>query len=274
MNFSNIKLIVSDMDGTLLNSEGKLDRDFFPILKQLQSIGITFAIASGRQYQNLKFNLEDHHENVYFLADNGSYIVKNDQQIHVESLTREKAFELIQLARETKDCELVISGRMNAYVECKEEKYVEYVKRFFEDLQVLDSLEQIPEEEDILKVTIYDPLNSEKNSYPIFKSYEDHLKVKVSSEYWLDISEADAHKGHAVEILQKMLGVSKEETMAFGDYLNDIEMLQSVEYGFAMANAHPELHKITPHRALSNDESGVIRMLEKVLEDHQVQNNS
>jgi HAD superfamily hydrolase (TIGR01484 family) len=67
--------------------------------------------------------------------------------------------------------------------------------------------------------------------------------VKVSGSIWLDISHKLANKGRAMELLQKKYSITTEQTMAFGDYLNDLEMMQQAHYSFAMENAHPDIKK-------------------------------
>jgi len=68
-----------------------------------------------------------------------------------------------------------------------------------------------------------------------------------------------------MEVLQEKFGVSFEQTMAFGDYLNDLELLQKAHYSYAMANAHPEVKKVARFIAKSNDENGVVEVLSELV---------
>ena len=69
-----------------------------------------------------------------------------------------------------------------------------------------------------------------------------------------------------MEVLQKKFGISFEETMIFGDYFNDLEMLQKGYYSYSMANAHPDIRNVARFAAKSNDENGVVVVLEEVLD--------
>ena len=69
------------------------------------------------------------------------------------------------------------------------------------------------------------------------------------------------NKGEALRGVQRMLGIRPEECMAFGDYLNDCELLDAVGESYAMENAHPALKRIAKYIAPSNDEDGVMRVL-------------
>ncbi|MNY54045.1 putative phosphatase YwpJ [compost metagenome] len=104
------------------------------------------------------------------------------------------------------------------------------------------------------------------NSYPHYKKYEQDLQVKVSGPIWLDISHKKANKGRAMEVLQEKFKVTAEQTMVFGDYLNDLEMLEKAHYSYAMANAHPDIKKIARFIAKSNDENGVVEILSEITE--------
>ena len=106
---------------------------------------------------------------------------------------------------------------------------------------------------------------SEETTYPIAKALEKEVKVKVSGEYWLDISHLDTDKGRALKILQDQLKVSKAETMVFGDYNNDLEMIEQADYSFAMQNAHPNVTKAANYTTKSNNEGGVEHILEQLI---------
>ena len=74
-------------------------------------------------------------------------------------------------------------------------------------------------------------------------------------------------KGEAIKNVQRIMDFQPEECAAFGDYLNDCEMLQAVGYGFAMANAHPDLKKLAKFETASCDEGGVLVGIRKLMAD-------
>ena len=82
---------------------------------------------------------------------------------------------------------------------------------------------------------------------------------------WLDCMAKDVNKGHAVKVIQDSLGIKPEETMAFGDQLNDVEMLKQAYYSFAVANARDEVKKAARFQADSNVNNGVLKILQKLL---------
>ena len=91
----------------------------------------------------------------------------------------------------------------------------------------------------------------------------DHLAVILSGEQWVDVMKPGVHKGRAMQMLQEIKGVSPEQCMAFGDYLNDVQLLESVAESYAMENALPEIKEIARYIAPSNEECGVVRVIKE-----------
>lgn len=258
-----IKLVITDMDGTLLDDNHMINEEFWEVFDKLKEKGILFASASGRQYYNLLKNLKQIEDDVYFVAENGTYVVHRGEELFLNALPAEDAGKLIVRARRVEEADIVLCGKKAAYVESRNPKFIQEVEKYYEVYEVVDDLLAV--EDDILKVTLCDFTGAEENSHPHFTEYESKYKVTVSGRIWLDIVNKDANKGVAVERLQKMLGIKPEETMAFGDYLNDVEMLEDAYYSYAMENAHPELKKAARFIAGSNNENGVVEKIKEMI---------
>jgi len=265
MTFSDIRLVATDMDGTLLNSKHEIHESFFPIFRKLKDHGVIFVAASGRQYFNLAKALEPVKDEVIFAAENGSYVIFKDEEIHIQAIEADIVRELVRISRPIKDTYAVICGKKKAYVESDEPEFINHLKLYFERYEVVNDLTEVDDDQ-FLKFTVCDLAGSEVNSYPHFKQFENSLKVKVSGPIWLDISHKDANKGKAMDVLQKKYSVTFDQTMVFGDYLNDLEMLEKGHYSYAMANAHPDIKKIARFIAKSNDENGVVEVLSEITE--------
>ena len=265
MSFSDIRLIATDMDGTLLNSKHELSETFLPAFRQLKEQGILFVAASGRQYYNLLKTLDSVKDEVIFAAENGSYVVFKDEEIHIQAIDPETVSNLIRTARTITRTYPIICGKKKAYVESAEPEFIDHLKLYFERYEIVEDLLQVTDDQ-FLKFTLCDLAGSEANSYPHYKNLEDTLQVKVSGPIWLDISHKQANKGVAMAVLQEKFGISFEETMVFGDYFNDLEMLQKGYYSYAMANAHPDIKKVARFMAKGNDENGVVEVLTTLLD--------
>ncbi|MGL5716078.1 MAG: Cof-type HAD-IIB family hydrolase [Paraclostridium sp.] len=258
-----IKFIATDMDGTLLNSNNEIHEEFYNIFEKIEKENIIFAAASGRQYFNLEKRFETIKDRMMFIAENGTFVVYKGEEIFLNALDRNKANELIEIGKTIKNSNVILCGKTSAYVECTDEDFIKEVEKYYEKYEVVENLSKV--EDDILKVTICDFDGSETNSSKHYEVYKDDLQVTVSGKIWLDITAKGVNKGVAIKALQDKLGFSYEETVVFGDYLNDLEMMGSGYHSYAMENAHDDLKKVARFRAKSNDENGVVHAIKELL---------
>ena len=259
-----IKLIVSDLDGTLLDSNHNLPTDFWKIEQQLADKNILFAIASGRQLFNIISLFDRIKERTLFLAENGTFAYYKGEELFINDLPKQNAIEFIKIGRTVKDGYVILCGKKSAYVENTDERFLNEVRKYYTKLQIVDDLTQV--DDVVLKVTICDFNDVPTNSYLYFKEFENDFKVAISGLIWLDVTSFTANKGVAIEIIQKKLAISKEETMVFGDFLNDLEMMETAEFSFAMKNAHKDIIEISNYTTdFDNNTNGVTQTIEKYL---------
>ena len=255
-----IKLIVTDVDGTLLNDNHELHPDFWKIEEELTSKGILFSIASGRQFYNLESKFERIKDRTMFFAENGTYVIHKGKELYVNPIEENAAKEFIQLGRKLDRTNLVLCGKNSAYIETKDEDFRKEISKFYERLKVVEDLTKV--DDTYLKVTLCNFDGVEDNTFPHFVNYTDRYKVAIAAKVFIDITSLDANKGNAIKGVQKELNISPEETLVFGDYLNDLEMMKVAEHSYAMKNAHPEIIEasnfVTTH---DNNENGVLRTI-------------
>ncbi|MGL4652217.1 HAD family hydrolase [Cetobacterium sp.] len=258
-----IKLVVTDMDGTFLNDKKEFSEEFWNIFEKMEEKNIKFVVASGRQYQNLRKNFDKIKNKIVFIAENGSYVVQNEQEIYSRILTPEMIEKYVQIGRKIPTTDIVLCGKKSAYIESKNPEFLKEVEKYYEEKEIVENLLDIKHDE-IIKIAFCDLSGTEEHVYPFLKN-EVECQVVVSGEIWLDVSHIESNKGIALEALQLELGVSYDETMIFGDYLNDYEMLKKGRYSYAMDNAHEEIKKIANFIAKSNNENGVLEELKKII---------
>ena len=258
-----IKLIASDMDGTLLNDKNEIHEEFYKVFQELKNKNIIFAAASGRQYYNLAKRFEKIKDDMMFIAENGTFVVYKGEELLLNALDKETAIELIKIGRHIKESYVVLCGKKSAYIESKDERLIKEVEKYYEKYKIVNDLTKV--EDDILKVTICDFIGSEENSYTYYNDYKENLQVSVSGQIWLDITDKGVNKGLAINKLQELLIIKHEETMVLGDYLNDLEMMESAYHSYAMENAHDDLKKVARFRAKKNTENGVVEKIKEVL---------
>lgn len=258
-----VRLVVTDMDGTLLDGDGLVPDAFWPLLDRMQESGIVFVPASGRQYATLARIFDRNRTGMVFISDNGTYVVRDDEELASETiplvLVRPLVEHLRDRARAGYDIGVVVSGKRSAYVERTDPAFLVQAETYCARLAVVDDVLAVDDE--ILKVAIVDFAGAETGTSPTLDPFRGELQIVVSGQHWIDVMSLRANKGRAVERLQAELGISREETVAFGDYLNDLEMLDAAGQSYAMADAHPLVLDRARHVAPSHREHGVVTVL-------------
>ncbi|MET2984294.1 HAD family hydrolase [Aureibaculum conchae] len=263
MDLSKVKLVVTDLDGTLLNSKHEVSDEFFNLFNQLKD-HIHFVAASGRQYHSMRSKFESILEDITIVAENGGITMQGDKELLFTDLEAEKTQQLISIIRQLNGGYAVLCGKESAYIETEDQDFISLFDEYYSKYKIVKDLKEVMDD-NILKIAVYHFKSSEKYLYPALKHLEHEIKIKVSGKNWLDMSHANANKGYALEHLQQKMGISKAETMVFGDYNNDLEMLSLADFSYAMENAHPNVKKIANFSTKSNNEQGVEIVLEQLL---------
>ena len=256
-----IRLIVSDMDGTLLDDDGRVPDAFWPLLDDLSQAGILFVPASGRQYQTLH-GIFGEHDGLIYIAENGTNVVQDGISIDVEPVQPAIIAPIVDWVRSTagsgENLGIVVCGARSAYIERSDDDFVNQVREYYAAVEVVADVQATALEDVVLKLAIYDPALAETRSGPALRALDLPAEIVVSGPNWVDVMRQGANKGRALERLQRQLGISRAQTMAFGDYLNDAEMLDAAGHSYAMANAHPSIRARAVNLAPSSSEAGVI----------------
>ena len=218
-----------------------------------------FVAASGRQYNSIVDKLYTIKDDIIVIAENGGFAMKQEIEILATPLDKYHVEKILSTLNTIPNIHPVLCGKYKAYISGNSDEFTEKLSEYYTAFEVLDNLNDFDSE--VIKIAIYHFDSSEQYIYPFVKHFEDELKVKVSGENWLDISNMNAHKGYALEKVMKSYNLYSNEVMVFGDYNNDLEMLALSDYGFAMENAHPNVKKVAKYSTLSNDENGVEHIL-------------
>ncbi|MFF4864112.1 Cof-type HAD-IIB family hydrolase [Streptomyces sp. NPDC001231] len=262
-----IRLIVTDMDGTLLDDAKRLPAGLWPTLAELRRRGVLFSPASGRQYATLAEQFAGHDEGMVFIAENGTYVVRDGVELSSDPLDPAVAARLVgavrQLVAQGVDVGAVVCGKRSAHVERTDEAFLAEVRKYYVRHRIVPDAAAV--DDDIIKVALFDFGSAERTTAPALAPFAATHQVVVSGEHWVDVMNRTADKGAALRRLQRDLGITPAQTLVFGDYLNDLEMLDAAEWSFAMANAHPEVIGRARHLAPSNNDNGVLRTIARLL---------
>ncbi|GLT13601.1 Cof-type HAD-IIB family hydrolase [Vibrio algivorus] len=259
-----IKFIASDMDGTLLDENSQLDPKFYEMYEKLEANGIMFAAASGRQYYSLVETFAPLKDHMYFIAENGTLVMHKEQELYSCIIERSEIEVIVQAARSIDGAHLVLCGKRSAYIETQDPQALKEFAKYYHRRESVEDVLTV--DDDFIKVAICHFDGTEELVFPtIDKHFGETHQVVVSGKIWLDVMNAEASKGAAIKHLQNTLGFTYEQTMSFGDYFNDVEMLKESYYSYAMKNAHPEVKKLARFIAPSNQEAGVLKVINQLL---------
>ncbi len=260
-----IKLIASDMDGTLLDDNKQLPFDFFCTVDGLCEMGIKFVIASGRTYAAVAHLFpEEYLTKLDFICDNGAYIVHNGEVVDITPLDRAVFEEFVAVANQIGGFKLLVCAVNGTYNLPCDPEFNKEVAKFYKNHIECDDLLAI--KDTIYKLAVCDPLGAQTRGKPeLDKVFGDRLNIQVSGPVWMDVMSGGVSKGTALAKLAKILGVDLSEVMAFGDYYNDTDMLQTAGVSCAMANANDYIKSICTNIVGSNNDGGVTKEIQRCI---------
>lgn len=237
-----IKLIASDIDGTLLqNGQTAISEAFFCQARRLMEQGVALCAASGRQYSSLRSLFAPVAEGMYFLCENGAVVYGPGMELLSKTvIDRAVSLELCRDILAIEDCELLISGTNMSYLCPKTAEYIDHIRYFVgNNTTVLQAPEEMPE--DFVKISAYYRPGAALIEPMLAPKWQSRFQVAIAGACWLDFTLAD--KATGIHALCAALGISPDETMAFGDNYNDVPMLDAVGHPYLMSSAAQPLRQ-------------------------------
>lgn len=261
-----IKLVASDLDGTLLPPHKGLPEETFPLIEKLYDKGIIFAPASGRQLPNLKKLFAPVLDKIAIIAENGGLVWHSEKIIYANPTASDKVKYALDIIRQENGLYPLLSCEDCAYYESGNEKFIRMVNASYSSAKRVESLNEIADKVNVIKISVWDefPPCATHGGKLLSPKIKD-LRTMVSGFDWLDVSVANANKGEALKALMAHLDVLPDECEAYGDHMNDLEMLLECGRPYVTANAFAglkeKIHNIIP----SNADLGVIKKLKELL---------
>lgn len=261
-----IKLICSDIDGTLVpDGTMECNPELFEVILKLKKYGIHFAAASGRQVASIEKLFAPVRDQIFYIAENGTYLGCYGRELALKTMERGEMEKIIRDAHcLMPECDIMVSCPRTAYTDSRNPAFLKWMlEGYCYSLEYREDLAQVSGP--LMKIALYrSPMPEEYKKIAVDR-WGRQVQVVTSGDMWIDIMRVDANKGMAVRELQESLYIAPEETMAFGDQQNDIEMLKRAGYSFAVADALPEAKAVARYIAESNKDDGVLKVLKKLL---------
>ena len=250
------------MDGTFLNDNKEMSPEFDRVFKSLKEKQIKFCAASGRQLASLKSVFDEYKDEMLFVAENGAVMEIDGQVIINATLTRDVSDRFLNRLKQLDDMRILYCTSDYSYIDRTDEESMENARMYLPKFGIVKDFTKL----DKLPVKI--SVHSKNGYYYDFKllveEFSDEASICTSGFDWLDIVPKGTNKGTAIAKMQDMLGISPQETMAFGDQMNDFEMINQAYYSYAMDNAIDEIKQIARYTAPSNNEFGVVSTIKEV----------
>lgn len=255
-----IKLIASDMDGTLLNSSKKIDLEFFNLLKKMKEKGIIMVFASGRNLQSLRSLVPvEYYNDILFISDNGSQITYKDETIFIQTLSIDDLKSITSCIEDIKNIRCVVSTPNKIYTNSFKNLLIAKIRGY--NQKYIRNFNKIGDNP--IKFTIFSKECTQEELLIALNPISEKFNITPSGKGTIDVICKDVNKGMAINIIQSKFNVLKSETMVFGDYLNDMEMMECAYYSYAMENAHSKLKDKARFIAKHHNEKGVILAIEE-----------
>ena len=263
-----IKLIATDVDGTLVkDSSREVYDEMIEIIRELTDAGYHFAVASGRQYGSIRRMFERTGRKLHYIAENGAHIILNGENYSVTKMDRKHVEGIMADLRALypEGCHVVASTARGCFLETGDRDFINLIaNEYRNDVTMTDDI--LSEDVDIIKLAVYKKgtIRSIGESV-LLPKWQDQVKTTMAGEEWVDFMDQSVDKGNALQKIQKALGVSREETMVFGDNNNDLGLILAAEESYAVENAVEEVKKAAKHICPDYTQKGVYQILKQLL---------
>lgn len=262
------KLIASDLDGTLLNSQRKISKEALDILSRTAEKGIDFVICTGRMYDSLKFILPQLPFCKYAITCMGAEIYDNFQKkrIYAETMDRNDVLWVADYALK-RNIHMNIYSDNVLYTNSLDEYSQIYFKETTTMAQAIDGdVKEFLKSRDLTKLVLIDePDKIKEYEKDIRNHFGCNLNICASSEYFVEMSSIKAQKDVTLNMLADKLSVKKNEMIVFGDSGNDVAMLKNTGFSVCVANGWDEAKEVSDIIVESNDNDGVARTVNRLI---------
>ncbi len=269
MDIGDVKLIVSDIDGTLLDSASHLSDRTISVIKEVQKKRIPFALATGRTNLMTHQIVKKLGDRLYSITCNGALVYDhhNDKIIHSDFLDREQSLYILKEIRK-RGWEYITYSKDCMYFSYRDKLIENRIQRACDQDSFRYKQTDDPEEiEDIDSLTKIGVLKYESVDENVVSAIarEAGTELKNSGEKFKAIFPSGISKETGLRKLQEYLNVKEENTIVFGDYDNDLPLFERAKYKAAMFNGSKRLKDAANIICRSNNEDGVAVFLEKLL---------
>ena len=199
-------------------------------------------------------------DDIFFISGNGTVVRTKERLLHSWHLEQDIILPIIESIRGIEGASFVMETPGTCYTDAGDDSQLFLLMRdnYHYDIENVDDVTKLPFDK-VTKFAIYHPTSIETSTEQIRKDPRfAHLSMTISGAWWLDITPREAGKGEAYALLQEYLGIKKEETVYFGDNLNDLSAFKETGIAATVANARQELKEAADLVERSYAKNGVV----------------
>lgn len=266
----NYKLIVTDMDGTVLGEDHKITPENKIALKKAEKMGIKIVFATGRFHDSAKEHVEFLDNTMPIISSNGS-IIKHpvtDEVLYSNFIDREICLKVMDIIDNYNlKYQIYTDEKILQKYETEEEMIFmkEFIVKNFSDKAEILFKKDLKEDVKNSKVLKFNVMEIDKQELLDKVRHDlqfvDNIEITSSWKDNLEIMSEGSHKGKAVEYLSSLFGIDREHIIAFGDNYNDLSMIEFAGIGVAMGNAEEDVKNIANYVTDKNGNSGVAKAI-------------
>lgn len=259
-----IKLIASDMDGTLLDESKSVPEETYDLIRQLRAHGVRFAASSGRRYDTLVGYFEPVRDQMDFVASSGSVVYVDGKLQDKEIFSPASLRRLDRVVGMFDTLHLAVFDSHTTFERDDSFHYKPELDKDLPEPVVVGPLP--PVDVNVVKVSIYCEESPMDMAYVLSRELEDDFVFAPSGHQWIDVMQRGVNKATGIRQVMDAHGIEADEVMAFGDSMNDYEIVRMVGDGVAMGNARYALKKVADRIVGTNAEHAVQQEMRALLE--------
>ena len=259
-----IKLIASDMDGTFLDGNECVPEGSYDLVMRLREEGVRFAATSGRRFDTLCELFEPIVDCMDFVASNGAQVIVEGELVDLEVFSHAAVKRLARVVDLFDTMHLALFDETRSYLLDDEARFEREVdKNLPNPVRVFD----VPSPQtSILKASVYCDDAVMDMAYILTRELDDDFVFAPSGRKWIDVMQRGVSKATGIQQVLDAHGIQASEMMAFGDSMNDYEILRMAGTSVAMGNARSAIKQIATKVIGTNVDRSVQRELHALLE--------
>ncbi|MDR2976228.1 MAG: Cof-type HAD-IIB family hydrolase [Streptococcaceae bacterium] len=262
------KIFATDMDGTFLRNDHAYDAERFrKLLDKFDATEALFCAASGRQLLALEELFAEFKDKISFVAENGGVVSIGDEIISAVAFDKAQMEELLralQFMPSSPREDFMISGLKGAYAPLTvSQSYFDFIQDYYAKCEKVSSMSKI--DDVMLKISTHFPQECIFECADWINEHVSFARATTSGYQAVDIIPKGISKATGLDVLAKHFDLTAENVVAFGDQMNDFEMLQYAGKAVAVENAVDDLKAVADYTIGRNVDSSVLAEMERLV---------